>query len=67
MGEIKDIKPKYRLGDTFREKGVRGYIWWRVDEIENDKIWEELDGLLNSVGSNAWDYVVMGNKNFQNL
>lgn len=35
----------------------------RVLEYENDKTWEELDGLLNTVGSNAWDYVVMGNKN----
>lgn len=32
--EIKDIKPKYQIGDTFREKGVRGYIWWNIDEIE---------------------------------
>jgi hypothetical protein len=35
----------------------------RVLECEKDRIWEELDGLLNSVGSSAWDYVVMGNKN----
>jgi len=32
--EIRDIKPKYRIGDTFRENGTRGYGWWRVDEIE---------------------------------
>jgi hypothetical protein len=32
--EIKDIKPKYRIGDTFREKGVRSFIWWNIDKIE---------------------------------
>ena len=31
--ENKDIKPKYRIGDTFRRIGTRGYSWWMVKEI----------------------------------
>lgn len=31
--ESKDIKPKYRIGDTFRRFGTRGYSWWKVEEI----------------------------------
>ena len=31
--EIKNIKPKYRIGDTFRRIGTRGYFWWKVEEI----------------------------------
>ena len=31
--EIKDIKPKYRIGDTFRRIGTLGYSWWKVKEI----------------------------------
>ena len=30
---IKDVKPKYRVGDTFRRIGTRGYSWWKVEEI----------------------------------
>ena len=29
----KDIKPKYRIGDTFQRIGTRGYSWWKVEEI----------------------------------
>lgn len=28
-----DTKPKYRIGDTFRRIGTRGYSWWKVEEI----------------------------------
>ena len=31
--EIKDIKPKYKIGDTFRRIGTRGILWWKVEEI----------------------------------
>lgn len=30
---IKDIKPKYKIDDTFRRIGTRGYSWWKVEEI----------------------------------
>lgn len=28
-----DTKPKYRIGNTFRRIGARGYSWWKVEEI----------------------------------
>ena len=28
-----DYKPKYRIGDTFRKIGTRGYSWWIVEDI----------------------------------
>lgn len=31
--EIKDIKPKYRIGDIFRRIGTWGDSWWKVEEI----------------------------------
>lgn len=31
--EIKDIEPKYRIGDTFQRIGTLGYSWWKVEEI----------------------------------
>ena len=31
--ETKDIKPKYRIGDTFQRIGTRGHSWWKVEEI----------------------------------
>ena len=31
--EIKDIKPKYRIGDTFRRIRTWVYSWWKVEEI----------------------------------
>ena len=36
--EIKNIKPKYRIGDTFQRIGTKGYSWWKVEEIVYDAI-----------------------------
>lgn len=32
--EIKDIKPKYKIGDTFRVIGTYSNIFWRIVEIK---------------------------------
>lgn len=32
--EIRDIKPKYRIGDTFLEIGARSYLLWEIVDIE---------------------------------
>lgn len=32
--EIKDIKPKYRIGDIFLEIGARSYLLWEIMDIE---------------------------------
>ena len=29
----KELKPKYRIGDTFRRIGTRGYWWWIVKKM----------------------------------
>lgn len=31
--EIKDIKPKYRIGDTFRVKGTYSNKWFTIVEV----------------------------------
>ncbi len=37
----------------------------KILEIEIDQIWSELDTILKGVGSSAWDYLVMENKNLE--
>lgn len=32
--EIKDIKPKYKIGDTFRVKGTYSNIFWKIVAVE---------------------------------
>ena len=32
--EIRDIKPKYRIGDIFLEIGARSYLLWEIVDIE---------------------------------
>lgn len=41
------------------------YLKIKILEIEKDQIWDELDTILKGIGSSAWDYLVMENKNLE--
>lgn len=44
---------KYRKGDTFRERGIRGYGWWRVDGVREGPVEPEYDLSFRPLGNTS--------------